>query len=67
MTDMREVTCKYCDKAIHVPDATLGHISHDLLELSEDDLWLNYLCPECKHLQYAIFQPVKLLSNAGSV
>lgn len=63
MDEMKEITCSNCDVSIRVHASSLGHIIPHLPALSGGDFWLNYLCPECKHLQFAHVHPGKLQSN----
>src|ERR1700724_2916445 len=60
---MKEITCSNCGLTIRVLESSLGHIFHNLIEISGDVPWINYLCPNCKHLQFAHVQPGKLQSN----
>jgi len=60
---MTELTCKNCDKSIRVPESILAKISLCLPRSGEGELWLNYLCPVCKHLQLSSV-PLAILQSS---
>lgn len=52
---MKEIVChnSNCGCSTRVRAATLEQIFQCLEEINGNVRWLNYLCPECKHLQFA--------------
>ena len=63
MTVWKEIVCRDCEHSIRVPDASLAQISLCLPRSSVGAPWLNFLCPQCKHLQLIHVPDGKTLWN----